>query len=212
MTSEIRVLIADDSFVVRSGLRNFVGSLPEMRVVGEAASGREAISVATETTPDVVLMDLRMRDGDGIAATREIGAAVPSARTIIVSWSDEPEHVRDAYAAGARGYLVHGRFGASQLASALRAVAKGTDLLGPAVEKPTAAPHGAAPTEARLTGREAEILALVRRGRRNREIAAQLGIEEKTVKNHLNSIYSKLDLSGRIEAMAGPPLAEDEPL
>jgi len=203
MTSEIRVLIADDSFVVRSGLRNFVESLPEMRVVGEAASGREAVSVASETRPDVVLMDLRMRDGDGIAATREIGAALPDTRTLIVSWSDEPEHVRDAYAAGARGYLVHGRFGAAQLEHAIRATAGGTDLLGPEVEGER--PPGAQAEKARLTARETEILALVRRGRRNREIAAQLGIEEKTVKNHLNSIYSKLDLAGRIEAMAPPP-------
>ena len=209
MTAEIRVLIADDSFVVRSGLRNFVESLPDVHVVGEASTGREAVSLASETRPDVVLMDLRMRDGDGIFATREISEARPSTRTLIVSWSDEPDHMRDAFAAGARGYLVHGRFGAQQLARAIRAVATGADPLAPDVEG--AAPRGGGQAEAaRLTARELEILALVRRGRRNREIAAELGIEEKTVKNHLNSVYSKLDLAGRIEAMAPPAADEGE--
>jgi DNA-binding NarL/FixJ family response regulator len=205
--SQVRVLIADDSFVVRSGLRNFVESIPDMHVVGEAASGNEAVAVASQTKPDVVLMDLRMRDGDGIAATKQISDALPATRTLVVTWSDEPDHVRDAYAAGAHGYLVHGRFSAGQLAKAIRALAEGTDLLAPDVG-PAASPTGAT-TEARLTGRETEILALVRRGRRNREIAEQLGIEEKTVKNHLNSIYSKLDLKGRIEAMAAPQPPDD---
>ena len=199
MNTEIRVLIADDSFIVRSGLRNVVETLPDVRVVGEASSGREAIALASETQPDVVLMDLRMRDGDGIAATKEISAALPATRTLVVSWSDEPEHVRDAYAAGARGYLVHGRFDAAQLASTLRTVARENER----PELPELGPDQA--EAARLTGREVEILALVRRGRRNREIASALGIEEKTVKNHLNSIYSKLGLAGRVEALAPPP-------
>ena len=187
--SALRVLIVDDSFIVRAGLRNVVEAVPDVDVVGEAASGREAIARARELRPDVVLMDVRMRDIDGIAATREISAAVPGTRTLVVSWSDEPEHVRDALAAGAHGYLVHGRFGPAELEDALRAE-----------EGPTPS-QGAEP---RLTPREREILALVRRGKRNREIAAALGIEEKTVKNHLNSIYSKLDLAGRIEAMGSP--------
>jgi DNA-binding NarL/FixJ family response regulator len=205
--SQVRVLIADDSFVVRSGLRNFVESIPDMDVVGEAASGNEAVAVASQTKPDVVLMDLRMRDGDGISATKQISDTLPATRTLVVTWSDEPDHVRDAYAAGAHGYLIHGRFSAGQLAKAIRALAEGTDLLAPDVG-PAASSTGPS-TEARLTGRETEILALVRRGRRNREIAEQLGIEEKTVKNHLNSIYSKLDLKGRIEAMAAPQPSDD---
>jgi DNA-binding NarL/FixJ family response regulator len=208
MTAPIRVLIADDSFVVRSGLRNFVEALPGFEVVGEAASGREAVTGALRARPDVVLMDLRMRDGDGLAATRELAASLPDARTLIVSWSDEPEHVRDAVSAGARGYLVHGQFGARELETALRAVAAGDANRSPILVGRIATPdrREAAPDEAaRLTTREIEILALVRRGRRNREIAAELGVEEKTIKNHLNSIYSKLDLGSRIEAMAPPP-------
>lgn len=208
MTAPIRVFIADDSFVVRSGLRNFVEALPGFEVVGEAASGREAVAGASRARPDVVLMDLRMRDGDGLAATRELAASLPDARTLIVSWSDEPEHVRDAMAAGARGYLVHGRFGARELETALRTVAAGDATVSPILVG-RIVPSGrrdAPPDEAaRLTTRELEILTLVRRGRRNREIAAELGVEEKTIKNHLNSIYSKLDLESRIEAMATTP-------
>jgi DNA-binding NarL/FixJ family response regulator len=199
----IRVLIADDSFVVRTGLRDFVASLPGFEVVAEAASGREAVAQAHDARPDVVLMDLRMRDGDGIAATRELASSLPATRTLIVSWSDEPDHVRDALAAGARGYLVHGRFGASELAEALRAVAGGEAIATPAMAGQIIDADRTRTSASRLTPREREILALVRRGRRNREIAADLGVEEKTIKNHLNSIYSKLDLGSRIEAMAG---------
>jgi DNA-binding NarL/FixJ family response regulator len=202
-------LIADDSFVVRSGLRNFVEALRGFLVVAEAASGREAIERAQSRRPDVVLMDLRMRDGDGLVATRELARLLPESRTLIVSWSDEPDHVRDAMAAGARGYLVHGQFGASELEEALRTVARGETLLSPTLAGQIIAEHRrrdrASDGLSRLTPRELEILSLVRRGRRNREIAAELGVEEKTIKNHLNSIYSKLDLGSRIEAMATQP-------
>lgn len=209
MIPRVRVLIADDSFVVRTGLRHFVEALPGFEVVGEAGSGQEAVAQARSARPDVVLMDLRMRDGDGITATRELATSLPATRTLIVSWSDEPDHVRDALAAGARGYLVHGRFGASELAHALRAVAEGDTIVTAAVAGQIVDADRAGTSVSRLTPRESEILALVRRGRRNREIAAELGVEEKTIKNHLNSIYSKLDLGSRIEAMAPPRPAED---
>ncbi|HYY55585.1 MAG TPA: response regulator transcription factor [Candidatus Dormibacteraeota bacterium] len=203
METPLRVLIADDSFVVRGGLRNFVQALEGFEVVGEAVSGREAIAMAQERRPDVVLMDLRMRDGDGIAATREIAHSVPAARTIVVTWSDEPEHVREAIAAGAKGYLVHGRFGADQLSQALRTVAEGGAIIAPSLASEIIAEAKRTPGDpSRLTPREIEILTLVQRGRTNREIGAELGIEEKTVKNHINSIYSKLNISSRFEAMA----------
>lgn len=204
----VRVLIADDSFVVRSGLRDFVASLAGFAVVGEAASGRDAVAQARATRPHVVLMDLRMRDGDGIAATRELAASLPDVHTLIVTWSDDPDHVRDALASGARGYLVHGRFGARELEHALRTVAEGDRLLTPDVAGRIIEADARGST-AELTRRERETLALVRRGRRNREIARELGVEEKTVKNHLNSIYSKLRLRSRIEAMAVPPPEEE---
>lgn len=203
MSGTVRVLIADDSFVVRAGLRNVVDALEGYEVVAEAQSGREAVAEAREMRPDVVLMDLRMRDGDGIAATREIARALPDVRTLVITWSDDPDHVRDAIASGARGYLVHGRFGAADLEHALRTIVRG-DTLAPSVSG-RIVDADARGAMSRLTPREREIMALVRRGRRNREIAAELGVEEKTVKNHLNSIYSKLDLSSRIEAMAIPP-------
>lgn len=194
---------------MRSGLRNFVEALRGFVVVAEAASGREAIERAQSHRPDVVLMDLRMRDGDGLVATRELARLLPESRTLIVSWSDEPDHVRDAMATGARGYLVHGQFGASELEEALRTVARGETLLSPTLAGQIIAEDRrrdrASGGLSRLTPRELEILSLVRRGRRNREIAAELGVEEKTIKNHLNSIYSKLDLGSRIEAMATQP-------
>ncbi|TMD60495.1 MAG: response regulator transcription factor [Chloroflexi bacterium] len=203
MEKPLRVLIADDSFVVRGGLRNFVQALDGFEVVGEAASGKEAVTLTQERRPDVVLMDLRMRDGDGIMATREIARSVPEARTVVVTWSDEPEHVREAVAAGAKGYLVHGRFGADQLAQALRTVADGGAIIAPSLATEIIAEaKRAASDPSRLTPRELEILTLVQRGRTNREIGAELGIEEKTVKNHINSIYSKLNISSRFEAMA----------
>ncbi len=212
MTRSIRVLIADDSFVVRGGLRNFVEVLDGFEVVAEAASGREAVALAAQHRPDIVLMDLRMRDGDGIAATKELAAQLPQTKTIVVTWSDEPAHVREAIFAGAVGYLVHGRFGAAELAQALRTVAEGGALITPvlateliAEARRGEAAAGRAGDPGRLTPRELEILALVQRGLSNREIAAQLGIEEKTVKNHINSIYSKLHLSSRFEAIAAPP-------
>ncbi len=211
MTRPVRVLIADDSFVVRGGLRNFVQALDGFEVVGEAASGREAVALAVQHHPDIVLMDLRMRDGDGIAATKEIAAKLSDTKTIVVTWSDEPEHVREAIFAGAKGYLVHGRFGATELSQALRTVAEGGALITPVLaseliaeaRRSDATAHAGDPS--RLTPREFEILALVQRGRTNRVIAAALGIEEKTVKNHINSIYSKLHISSRFEAMATPP-------
>jgi DNA-binding NarL/FixJ family response regulator len=199
----LRVLIADDSFVVRGGLRNFVQTVDGFEVVGEAASGKEAVALAQERHPDVVLMDLRMRDGDGIMATREIARIVPDTKTIVVTWSDEPEHVREAVAAGAKGYLVHGRFSAEQLAQALHTVAEGGAIIAPALAGELIAAAKGPGDPSRLTPRELEILTLVQRGRTNREIGAELGIEEKTVKNHINSIYSKLNISSRFEAMAG---------
>ncbi len=207
MSPAVRVLIADDSFVVRGGLRNFVEVLDGFAVVAEAASGREATALALRHRPDIVLMDLRMRDGDGIAATKEISAKLPETKTIVVTWSDEPAHVREAIVAGARGYLVHGRFGADELARALRTVAEGGALITPVLASELIAESGRAWSgePGRLTPRELQILALVQRGKSNREIAVQLAIEEKTVKNHINSVYSKLNLSSRFEAMAAPP-------
>ncbi len=210
----IRVLIADDSFVVRGGLRNFVEVLEGFEVVAEASSGHEAVAMALRHRPDIVLMDLRMRDGDGIAATKELSEKLPLTKTVVVTWSDEPAHVREAVFAGAKGYLVHGRFNAANLAQALRTVADGGVVLAPALATELLAQAGKGERvgdASHLTPRELEILHLVQRGRSNREIGSQLGIEEKTVKNHINSIYSKMGISSRFEAMATPAREGEEP-
>lgn len=203
MSEPIRVVIADDSFIVRAGLRAAVESIQGFAVVGEAKTGTEAFVLAHALRPDIVLMDLRMPDGDGISTTRRIANELPEIRTLAVSWSDEPADVRDALYAGAKGYLVHGRFDPEELANAMRALATDDVSMMPVIaagilaesERPDAA-------TARLTKRELEILRLVQRGRRNREIAREIGLEEKTVKNHINSIYAKLGIASRVEAMA----------
>jgi len=204
VNAPVRVLVADDSFIVRGGLRTAVEAVPGFVVVGEATTGTEAIDLARRLVPDVVLMDLRMPDVDGIAATRRISAEVPSARTLVVTWSDEPANLRDAFVAGAKGYLVHGRFDPGELAEAMLALARDDISMMPVIAAGILAESGGtrAALAADLTRRELEILRLVQRGRSNREIARELGVEEKTVKNHINSIYSKLGLASRVEAMA----------
>jgi DNA-binding NarL/FixJ family response regulator len=202
MSGPIRVLIADDSFIVRNGLRHAIEAFGGFVVVGEAETGAETYELALQLVPDIVLMDLRMPNGDGIASTRRIGSELPQVRTLVVSWSDEPADVRDAIYAGARGYLVHGRFEPAELQNAMRAIAAEDVSMTPIIAGGIiAATEGGGPAT-RLTTREIEILRLVQRGRRNREIASALGLEEKTVKNHLNNIYSKLGITSRVEAMA----------
>jgi DNA-binding NarL/FixJ family response regulator len=203
MSTPIRVLVADDSFIVRGGLRKAVEALPGFVVIGEATTGRQAFDLSRETLPDIVLMDLRMPDGDGIATTQRITASFPAIRTLVVTWSDEPAHLRDALFAGAKGYLVHGRFDPAELAAAMRALAAEDISMMPVIAAGILAESGRiASGTPELTKRELEILKLVQRGRRNREIAQEMGIEEKTVKNHINNIYSKLGIASRAEAMA----------
>jgi len=205
VSDHIRVLIADDSFIVRGGLRRAVESFGGFSVVGEAATGQEAYDRARTLAPHILLMDLRMPNEDGIAATQRIRQGLPEVRTIIVSWSDEPDDVRDAIYAGARGYLVHGRFDPAELRSAMEAVAADDVSMTPIIARGILAASERGEPATRLTSRELEILRLVQRGRRNRDIAGALGLEEKTVKNHINSIYSKLGISSRAEAMAVRP-------
>lgn len=203
MTEAIRVLVADDSFIVRGGLRKAVEALPGFVVVGEAATGRQAFDLADQTRPDIVLMDLRMPDGDGIATTRRITEALPATRTLVVTWSEDPAHLRDALFAGAKGYLIHGRFDPAELAAAMRALAADDISMMPVIAAGILAESGRiAVGMSALTRRELEILQLVQRGQSNREIAQEIGIEEKTVKNHINNIYSKLGIASRVEAMA----------
>ncbi len=202
MSEPVRVLIADDSFIVRSGLRAAVEACRGFVVVGDASTGQEAYDRAKTLRPKVVLMDLRMPEGSGIDATRRLTQELPDIRVLAVSWSDEPADVRDAIYAGAKGYLVHGRFDPAELESAMRALVSEDVSMTPIIARGILHGSRTQARGARLTRREEEILRLVQRGRTNREIARETGLEEKTVKNHLNNIYSKLGLASRTEAMA----------
>jgi DNA-binding NarL/FixJ family response regulator len=204
----IRVLIVDDNFVVRRGLQSSLELDPDMLVVGGAANGDEAIELTRELVPDVVLMDIRMPGRDGISATEIISDESPSSKVLVLTWSEDPEHLRSAVLAGAKGYLVHGRFSPERLAEAVRVVHDGgaliTPMLAPALLDLVR--EGAQGSRGRtggsiLTPREVQVLEYIVAGKSNREIAEALYIEEKTVKNHVSNIYSKLHLKNRFEAI-----------
>lgn len=218
-----RIIIIDDNFVMRTGLRSALELEPGFEVLAEGENGLDAVRLSQELAPDVIVMDFRMPKLDGVGATRQIIAGRPEAKIVITTWNEEPQTLVEAIIAGAKGYLVHGRFSLPELVSAVRAVRDGGALITPSlapvlldlVKNQTAAPAPVpskpetpgepAPkdltTENLLTRRERDILELVQQGKSNREIAEALIIEEKTVKNHINSIYSKLHLRNRYEAI-----------
>jgi DNA-binding NarL/FixJ family response regulator len=219
-----RLIIIDDNFVMRSGLRSALEMEPDMEVVAEGENGLDAVRLSQELTPDVIVMDFRMPKLDGVGATRQIIATRPDAKILITTWNEEPQTLVEAIIAGAKGYLVHGRFTLPELVAAVRAVGDGGALITPSLAPvlldliknqnlnlpapaapPLEASSGTSPKaiegESLLTRRERDILELVQGGKSNREIADTLIIEEKTVKNHINSIYSKLHLRNRYEAI-----------
>lgn len=206
----IRVLIVDDNFVVRRGLHSSLDFDPTIDVVGEASNGHEAVQRARNLAPDVILMDIRMPGRDGISATEELSDECPAARVLMLTWSEDPEHLRAAVLAGAKGYLVHGRFSPERLAEAVRVVHEGgaliTPMIAPAlldlVRDAAQVGRGRATSSSVLTPREMEVLELIVAGKSNREISEALFIEEKTVKNHVSNIYAKLQLKNRYEAIA----------
>jgi DNA-binding NarL/FixJ family response regulator len=201
----IRVLLVDDNAIVRRGVASLLEDEDDVEVVGEAADGREAIARAQELSPDVVCLDVRMPVMDGIEA-----AAVLSrdARVLMLTYAEEEELVGGAIRAGASGYLLHGRFTPDELAGRIREVAAGETVLSPAV-MPTvfdAVRRGASARGERdrdaLTEREEEVVALLARGMSNAEIAGQLVVTHKTVKNHVAHVYAKLGVHSRAEAVA----------
>ena len=203
----IRVLIADDQSLVRAGFRLVLENHDDLEVVGEASNGHEAVHSAGRLKPDVVLMDIRMPELDGIAATRAITSTHP-ARVLVLTTYDLDEYVYDALQAGASGFLLKDT-PPNQLADGIRAVAAGEALLAPTVTRRLIeefARVGPArrvrPAELdELTPRELEVLHLVARGRSNAEIAADLFLSETTVKTHVTHVFSKLDLRDRVQAV-----------
>jgi len=203
----IRVLIADDQSLVRAGFRLVLENHPDIEVVGEASNGREAVHSAGRFDPDVVLMDIRMPELDGIAATREITARHP-ARVMVLTTYDLDEYVYDALQAGASGFLLKDT-PPDQLADGIRAVAGGEALLAPTVTRRlieefarVGAARAARPSELdSLTPRETEVLHLVARGMSNAEIAEALIVSETTVKTHVTHLLAKLGLRDRVQAV-----------
>jgi two-component system NarL family response regulator len=205
----IRVLVVDDHALFRRGLQMVLGAETDIEVVGEASDGAEALKVAAETTPDIVLMDVRMPKRGGIDATMAIKDAVPSAKIIMLTISDEEADLYDAIKAGAMGYLLK-EISIEEVASAVRAVYTGQSLISPSMASKLLTEFATmvrkdderqqVPTP-RLTDREMEVLKLVAKGMNNRDIAKKLFISENTVKNHIRNILEKLQLHSRMEAV-----------
>jgi DNA-binding NarL/FixJ family response regulator len=204
----IRVLVVDDQALVRGGFRMILDAQKDIEVVAEADDGREALEKAGELRPDVVLMDIRMPELDGLEATRRLLAGDGSSRVLILTTFDADEYVYEAMKAGASGFLLKD-VRPEQLAEAVRVVAAGDALLAPAitrrlveqfVQRPP--PGSAKPPElADLTERELDVLVLVARGLSNKEIASELFLTEATVKTHVTHILTKLDLRDRVQAV-----------
>jgi DNA-binding NarL/FixJ family response regulator len=203
----IRVLIADDQALVRTGFRVILDAEPDIDVVGEAMDGREAIEAAGTRHPDVVVMDIRMPNLDGIEATRRLAAADQPPRILILTTFDLDAYVYEALRAGASGFLLKDA-GADELLHAVRVIAAGEALLSPPITRRLIADYARRPPPseqpallAELTPRELEVLGLVARGLSNREIAADLVLGEATVKTHIARIFQKLDLHDRAQAV-----------
>ena len=206
----IRVLIADDQMMVREGFSVLLNAMPGIEVVGEAVNGREAVAKVRELSPDVVLMDIRMPELNGIEATREIVAADSTSKVLVLTTFDLDEYVYQALRAGASGFLLKDA-SARQLADGVRVVAAGDALLAPSITKrlitefsklsdaPRLMPSAQA-AYSDLTERETEVLVLIAQGLSNAEIAERLVVAESTIKTHVSRILVKLGLRDRTQA------------
>ena len=202
------VLIADDQALVRGGFRMILEAEPDIEVVGEAEDGREAVALVRELEPDVVLMDIRMGELDGLEATRILTRRGAPTRILVLTTFDLDEYVYEALTAGASGFLLKD-IRPAELAAAVRSVARGDSLLAPSVTRRLIeevlrsrhAPVAATRQLDELTEREREVLVLVARGLSNTEIATTLFVSETTVKTHVGHIHRKLDLRDRVQAV-----------
>ena len=203
----VRVLLVDDDDLMRAGLRSVLSSDETIEVVGEAGDGRRAIAAVRDLRPDLVLMDIRMPDLDGISATRQVLAGSPDVKVVVLTTFEDDDYIFDALGAGASGFLLK-RTKPEELISAIHTVADGDSLLSPSVTRrvidrmatqPVPGLSGARLDD--LTPREREVLELVGRGLSNREIAESFVIEESTVKTHVKRILMKLGLRDRVQAV-----------
>ena len=203
-----RVLIVDDDDLMRAGLRELLANDPSIEVAGEASTGREAVDAARRLSPDVVLMDVRMPDLDGIAATRELAQVAPDSRVLILTTFEQNDYIFPSLRAGASGFLLK-RTRPEDLIAAVHTIAAGGSLLSPSVtrrvidrmaEHPVPALADQAQLDT-LTAREREVLELIARGLANREIATALTVEESTIRTHVKRILMKLGLRDRVQAV-----------
>lgn len=206
MIERLRVLIADDHPLFRKGMRAMLEALPDIEVVGEAATGEEALALANSQAPDIIVMDLQMPGGSGIAATRAILNASPHIRILMVTLFDDGESVFTALRAGARGYILKDT-AADEMARAVQAVGRGEAIFSPTIANRLidffATPHPTVPKEVfpTLTDREREILGLIAQGQANPDIARQLSLSVKTIHNYVSNIFSKLQVADRAQAI-----------
>jgi RNA polymerase sigma factor (sigma-70 family) len=208
MPDQVRVLIVDDDDLMRAGLQSVLSSDPSIKVVGEAADGDAGVQAARKLRPDVVLMDVRMPGLDGITATRELTAAVPDAKVVILTTFEEDEYIFSGLEAGAAGFLLK-RTRPEELIAGIHTIAAGDSLLSPSVTSRVITRMTREPRQDeralreidRLTPREQEVLVLIGQGLSNGEIASQLVVEESTVKTHVKRILQKLALRDRVQAV-----------
>ncbi|MEK6526261.1 MAG: response regulator transcription factor [Nitrospirota bacterium] len=203
----IRVLLVDDHVIVREGLKMVLGRDARIRIVGEAGTAQQAVSEACRANPDVVLMDIRLPDGDGVQACSEILEQCPQTRVLFLTSYADDDTVLAAILAGAHGYFIK-EIGVETLVESIKRVAAGESILDQAATQRVLAwvkTHGGASPDASreaLSPQEQRIVALVAAGKTNKEIATELGLSPKTVKNYLSNIYQKLQITRRAQAAA----------
>jgi len=201
-SDKISVMLVDDHAIVRQGLRTYLELQPDIEVVGEAGDGKQAVTMARNLIPDVILMDLVMPNSDGVEATREITSISPSTRVVVLTSFSEDEKVFASIKAGAQGYLMKDVL-PQDLVNAIRSVYRGEAQLDPEIARKLMQeftnPQPAAPKHD-LTERELEVLTLIAHGKSNKDISEELVLSEKTVKTHVSNILQKLHLSDRTQA------------